>query len=76
MDYKNHAYLIFFGFVCSKSCLISNVEIVDITGRLVFNHANNGFSTIRIDTSNFVNGLYLVRIHTVEGLTYTDKLVK
>jgi len=60
----------------NNTASINNVEIVDITGKVIIDHANNGLSTIHINTSNFVKGLYLVRINTVEGLTYTDKLVK
>lgn len=55
---------------------IININVVDITGKVLVNVQNDGLDLVNINTSNLVNGLYIVELETINGNVYTDKLVK
>ena len=52
--------------------MIENIEIYNIVGQKVFNQ-NNPVNNVTINTNDFVNGIYFVRIKTKEGFQ-TQKL--
>jgi hypothetical protein len=60
----------------SNAALISNIDIVDITGKILISAQNDNHSLLQINTGTLVKGMYFVRVNTLEGKTYTDKLVK
>ena len=59
-----------------NSSTIKNVELIDITGKIVANVANDGFNTMQLNTSDLTSGMYIVRLNTIDGQVYTDKVVK
>ncbi len=60
----------------SGAGLISNIDIVDVTGKVLISARNDNHSLLQINTASLVKGMYFVRVNTLEGKTYTDKLVK
>ncbi|MBN2763686.1 MAG: T9SS type A sorting domain-containing protein [Bacteroidales bacterium] len=60
----------------SNAAAISNVEIFDITGKAVISMVNDNHQLLKVNTSNLLKGMYFVRVNTLDGKTYTDKLVK
>jgi hypothetical protein len=60
----------------SNAARISNIDIVDITGKILISAQNDNHSLLQINTGTLVKGMYFVRVNTLEGKTYTDKLVK
>ena len=49
---------------------IKNVEVIDMSGRMVMNTNNR-----TVDMTNLSNGIYMMRISTEKG-TFTQKIVK
>jgi hypothetical protein len=60
----------------SNAAAISNVEIFDITGKAVVSMVNDSHQLLKVNTSSLLKGMYFVRVNTLDGKTYTDKLVK
>nr|NQU89662.1 T9SS type A sorting domain-containing protein [Bacteroidota bacterium] len=52
---------------------LQQVKIMNNLGQVVFNEITEGQS-LKINTSDFLKGIYFIEIHTVEGLN-TEKLV-
>jgi len=55
---------------------IASVEIIDITGKIVSSKENTGMNTMRVSTSELESGIYLVRINTIDGKVFADKIIK
>jgi len=60
----------------SGAGLISNIDIIDITGKVLVSVRNDSRQLLQVNTGSLVKGMYFVRVNTLEGKTYTDKLVK
>jgi hypothetical protein len=60
-------------FIDIKNLTNTQLEVMDITGKLLFNQTLNFINTI--DTSNFSNGMYLFKIISYEG-SLTTKVIK
>lgn len=66
---------------CNRQFVIScpqstrNVEIFDLTGKLIFNTSEQNTEII-INTSNWSSGIYMVQITDKNGKTYNQKVVK
>lgn len=55
----------------------SSVQVYDITGQLILeNNIDNDNSKISIDISNSKNGLYIIKINSVEGNSIIKKILK
>lgn len=50
------------------------IEIVDVTGRVVYSQNNISESVVRVNTSSFANGMYTVRVIT-QGNVSQQKIV-
>jgi hypothetical protein len=59
----------------SQASIISSVNIIDITGKIVFT-VNNHNDHLLINTSSLAKGLYFVRVNTTDGKVFSDKLAK
>ncbi len=59
----------------SASSEIKRVEIMDMTGKIVYQHPEN-LQTAAINVSNLSNGLYLVKVYAKEGNFSIQKWVK
>jgi hypothetical protein len=55
---------------------ISDVDIIDITGKVLVSMQNDNHQLLLVNTGSLVKGMYFVRVNTSDGKTYTDKLVK
>ncbi len=53
---------------------LDQVSVFDLSGRLVY-QSNPAASTLNIDTSGFVNGIYLVMTESSRGITYNKLYV-
>jgi len=60
---------------CEWDAPISNIIIVDVNGRQIFQQRPNAFS-IHIDMNKFESGVYICRIEDENGRTETQKLIK
>jgi len=60
----------------SNAVNISNVDIIDMTGKVLVSKQNDSRQLLQVNTSNLVKGMYFVRVNTLDGKTFTDKLVK
>lgn len=60
----------------SNAQQIANVEIRDLTGRVVYASAYNNTNQIQINTAEFVSGVYFVRMITTNNVVIDQKLVK
>ena len=59
-----------------KASTIVSVEIIDLTGKVVKSQLNDAQNQIQINTSELVNGIYMMRLESTNGEVYTQKLVK
>lgn len=56
---------------------ISSVQVYDITGQLIVESTNeNDNSKVSLDISNNKNGLYIIKINSVEGNSIIKKVLK
>jgi len=55
--------------------IISTVEIIDITGKIIVT-VNNNDDHLLINTSSLAKGMYFVRVNTTDGKVFSDKLAK
>jgi hypothetical protein len=56
---------------------ISSVQVYDIMGQLILeNNIVNDNSKVSIDISNNKNGLYIIKINSVEGNSIIKKILK
>ena len=62
--------------ISSSSVFIQKVQITNITGRLVLvKNFDLPESTQKLNVDILTNGIYLVKITTVDGQTFTQKLI-
>jgi hypothetical protein len=54
---------------------IAYVDIIDITGKTLVTVFNDN-DQLMINTRSLAKGMYFVRVNTIDGKTYTDKLTK
>jgi len=47
---------------------VNTVEMIDVSGRVVYSQNNSTADNIRINTSNFASGIYTVRVTTTTGV--------
>lgn len=47
---------------------VNTIEMIDVTGRVVFSQNNSTTDLIRINTTDFASGIYTVRVTTVGGV--------
>jgi len=47
---------------------VNTVEMIDVSGRVVYSQYNSTADNIRINTSNFASGIYTLRITTTTGV--------
>jgi hypothetical protein len=59
----------------SQAGIISSVEIIDITGKIVVT-VNNHNDHLLINTGSLAKGMYFVRVNTTDGKVFSDKLAK
>ncbi|MEI6879888.1 MAG: PKD domain-containing protein [Bacteroidota bacterium] len=56
---------------------ISSVQVFDITGQLILESTiENDNSKVSLDISNYKNGLYIIKINSVEGNSIIKKVLK
>ena len=56
---------------------ISSVQVFDITGQLILESTiENDNSKVSLDISNYKNGLYIIKINSVEGNNIIKKVLK
>jgi PKD repeat protein len=56
---------------------LSSVQVYDITGQLILeNNIENDNSKVSLDISNNKNGLYIIKINSVEGNSIIKKVLK
>jgi hypothetical protein len=56
---------------------ISSVQVYDITGQLILESTlENDKSKVSLDISNYKNGLYIIKINSVEGNNNIKKVLK
>jgi hypothetical protein len=60
----------------SNAGSIFNVDIIDVTGKILINIQNDNTRQLLINTGSLAKGMYFVRVNTLDGETFTDKLVK
>lgn len=60
-------------FIDIKNLTNTQLEVMDITGKILFNQPLNFINTI--DTSNFTDGMYLFKVTSDEG-SVTTKVIK
>ncbi|MFB9054223.1 DNRLRE domain-containing protein [Formosa undariae] len=60
----------------SPNASISNVEIFSISGSMIFNNNNVSSNKLRIDTSSFQSGIYIVNVENEQGKLSVKKLIK
>lgn len=47
---------------------VSTIEMIDVTGRVVYSQNNSSTDLIRVNTSAFASGIYTVRVTTAGGV--------
>ena len=56
-----------------------NLDIINSSGQIVYSKRNEhyytGINKVDIDVSNFVSGIYFIRVSTKEGKLFTKKLI-
>ena len=56
---------------------ISSVQVFDITGQLILESTiENDNSKVSLDISNYKNGLYIIKINSIEGNNIIKKVLK
>ena len=60
--------------VAKSNVNISNVEVFDVSGRMIKNAAGNNTKEIRINTDALNKGVYILKITTAKGIT-TKKVI-
>lgn len=63
-------------FTIQSDKTISQIQIFDITGKIVFSKSNIEKSLLQVDISNFENGVYIVEIIDENNDQITQKLIK
>lgn len=51
----------------SDNIMISNVDIIDINGRIVSSHTNNNLTEIQVNVADLTSGIYFMNITTDSG---------
>ena len=59
----------------SNDVMVSNIELYDVTGKLLLSKKADTTSENSISVSNFAKGMYLVKVETTTGKKYTSKLI-
>jgi type IX secretion system substrate protein len=52
------------------------VSITSMDGKLIFEKAVNRESSIKVDISGYINGLYIVTVETTDGGVLSEKIIK
>lgn len=55
---------------------IQNIRVIDLRGKIVIDHFNNGSSSTEINVSHLAQGSYLVELTTFGGKTMHHRLVR
>lgn len=55
--------------------IIKAIHIYDISGRLIYTKKGNSISTHTVSVSDWVNGIYTIKVETESG-NYADKFIK
>ena len=58
----------------NKELIIDNVEVTNITGKIIQSFTIKN-SQLKIDLSNYSNGVYFIKINTTEGV-FVEKIIK
>ncbi|WP_306643646.1 T9SS type A sorting domain-containing protein [Sanyastnella coralliicola] len=61
-------------YIANAESVGAQIDILDMTGKVVFTQSTNGNQTISVDTSNLNAGLYFVAMRTGESIS-TQKLI-
>jgi hypothetical protein len=59
-----------------NSIELTNIKVVDITGRVIKNEALNNVYFLKINTSSYASGIYFYEIKDKQGMIYKNKFVK
>ena len=55
---------------------IKDVQIIDMTGRVIKQYLNVGKAETELELNNLSNAVYFIRITTTDGSYYYDKIIK
>ena len=77
--YPNPAFgIIHIEFTSNKANLNSRIELVDISGRIVYTEykkTDHGLNTYTLNNMEFNPGIYFIRVHLNGGEILTEKIV-
>lgn len=59
----------------NSPCEIDQLELYDVLGKRVYNQNNVMSNKMKINTSNLVNGIYYLKLSSLEGSTIQQKIV-
>lgn len=55
---------------------MQNITVTSIDGRTMFTNNEGNIDIYKVDISNYIQGIYLVTVNTVEGNIVTGKIIK
>jgi hypothetical protein len=55
---------------------MKNIIVSSIDGRTMFNNNEGNMDVYKIDISNYIKGIYLVTVNSIEGKIVTGKIIK
>jgi hypothetical protein len=62
--------------ITMNNTLIKDISIISIDGKVVFDKKINKSNKAQINVSNYANGIYMVNVTSIEGILYSEKLIK
>ena len=64
------------GIVNLSGSNISNVNIIDVSGKIIHSENYNGLSEVTLNLSNFRSGIYFAKVTATDGGSSTIKIIK